>query len=177
MSSIKKVFFVILIFLIQVFILDHLPLSYGVQINLFIYIVLCLIPFNINKTYLIFIAFLIGILRDLFTYTYGLYAFATVVIMFIQHYYFLLPQYYRFNKNDTPLYANTDLLGWRSFLIYIIIFSTIFTFIVNILNYLSTWMYIRIFFIFEEIVFTIIFICLAELLRSLLFHKVKEKNL
>lgn len=177
MPSIKKVFFAIVIFLFQVFILNHLPLSYGVQINLFIYIVLCLIPFNINKTSLIFIAFLIGLLIDLFNYTYGLYAFGTVVIMFIQHYYFLLPQYNRFKKNDTLLYANADLLGWRSFLIYIIIFSTIFTFIVNIMNYLSTWMYIRIIFILEEIVFTIIFICLTELLRSLLFHKVEEKNL
>ena len=86
MLTFKKVLFAILIFLFQVLILDHLPLSYGVQINLFIYIILCLIPFNMNKTSLILIAFLIGLLRDSFTFTYGLYAFGAIVIIFIQPY-------------------------------------------------------------------------------------------
>ena len=176
MLTFKKVLFAILIFLFHVLILDHLPLSYGVQINLFIYIILCLIPFNMNKTSLILIAFLIGLLRDSFTFTYGLYAFGAIVIIFIQHYYFLLPQYNKLRKIDTPLYANSNLLGWRSFLIYITIFSTIFTFLVNIINYLTTWIYIRFYFIIEEIFFTIIFICIAELMRSWLFHKEEKEK-
>ena len=118
----------------------------------------------------------IGLLRDSFTFTYGLYSCCSIVIIFIQHYYFLLPQYNKLRKIDTPLYANSNLLGWRSFLIYITIFSTIFTFLVNIINYLTTWIYIRFYFIIEEIFFTIIFICIAELIRSWLFHKEEKEK-
>ncbi|HNT71203.1 MAG TPA: hypothetical protein PKI83_06070, partial [Bacteroidales bacterium] len=85
-------------------------------------------------------------------------------------------QYNKLRKIDTPLYANSNLLGWRTFLIYITIFSTIFTFLVNIINYLTTWIYIRFYFIIEEIFFTIIFICIAELMRSWLFHKEEKEK-
>lgn len=171
MSTFKKTLFAFLIFFIQILILDHLPLSWGIQINLFIYIFLCLIPFNYNKTLLLLIGFAIGMLRDLFTFTYGLYAFASTLLMFLQYYYFRLPQFNKYRKADKLLYANSDLLGWPGFLLYITIFTIIFSFTTAIIESFTTWMYLRLLFIIKEIFFSILFICIAELIRSLLFHK------
>ncbi len=81
--SIKYIIQFIILVLIQVLVLDHvLLLGY---INPYIYILFILmLPFDINRIYILFIGFLLGISIDFFNDTGGVHAASTLLIAYLR---------------------------------------------------------------------------------------------
>ena len=72
------------LFLVQVLILKNIDINTS-YVNLYIYpLLLIMLPIRINKLALLFIAFFLGLLVDLFYMTPGVHAAASVLIAFLR---------------------------------------------------------------------------------------------
>ncbi|MGX1024535.1 rod shape-determining protein MreD [Flavobacterium sp. CS20] len=81
--NIKYIIQFILLVLVQVLVLDYVLLS-G-YINPYIYMMFILmLPFDINRLYLLLIAFVLGITIDLFNDTGGVHAGSTLIIAYLR---------------------------------------------------------------------------------------------
>ncbi len=74
-------FFVVL--LIQFFLLNNFQISSFIVPYLYL-IFIVLFPLKFNKLFFLFIAFALGFIVDIFTYSYGIHAFTSVLIAYIR---------------------------------------------------------------------------------------------
>jgi len=82
-KSHKYIIHFILLILIQLLVVNNIQVNS--YINPFMYILIILIlPFDINKSLLLFLGFLTGLTIDIFSDTYGIHAAATTLLAFIR---------------------------------------------------------------------------------------------
>lgn len=82
-KTIIQVFRFLILVLFQVMILNHLNLSGYMNPYLYIYFIL-LLPYSTPRWLLLLLAFALGLIIDLFTYTPGLNASATLLVAFVR---------------------------------------------------------------------------------------------
>lgn len=83
MNNAKYLIHVILLFIIQLTILDNIQLHSYVYINIYILAILIL-PYNYKKTSVLLIGFFLGLLVDLANNTMGIHAAATAFIAYLR---------------------------------------------------------------------------------------------
>lgn len=131
-AVIANVFRFIGLFLVQVLILKNIDINTS-YVNLYIYPMLILmLPIRINKLFLLFIAFFLGILVDLFYMTPGVHAAASVFIAFIRPTLcFLMEPRGGYDQNHSP---NKHSFGMSWFMQYTGILMFIHLFVVFVLE-------------------------------------------
>jgi len=106
----------IVIILLQVLIINNIQVN--PLINPYIYILIILVlPFKINKTSLIFIGFLFGLIVDIFSDTYGLHAAATTLLAYVRPN--LINLAYNKDSFEDGSYPSIRLMGFLMFILYI----------------------------------------------------------
>lgn len=97
----------VVIFLIQILLINNLHIDLLPAPNLYIVIIL-IFPVYMNRSFSILIAFLLGLIQDIFTQSLGYHAFSACTIMYLRHYWliFLLgrtveeEKYYNLNHSN-----------------------------------------------------------------------------
>ena len=83
MNNIKYLIHVVILYIIQLTILDNIQLHSYVYINIYILAILTL-PYNYKKTSVLLLGFLFGLLVDLANNTMGIHAAATTFIAYLR---------------------------------------------------------------------------------------------
>ena len=83
MNNIKYLIHVVILYIIQLTILDNIQLHLYVYINIYILAILTL-PYNYKKTSVLLLGFLFGLLVDLANNTMGIHAAATTFIAYLR---------------------------------------------------------------------------------------------
>lgn len=82
-TFVQYVFLLLILVFTQVFLFNNIEFSGFV--NPYVYIMLIiLLPFNVQQWVVLVVSFLIGLLVDLFTFTYGMHMISTVLIAYLR---------------------------------------------------------------------------------------------
>lgn len=121
-SVVKNIIRFVLFVLVQVFVLDRIHLHQMVTPYLYFLFILWL-PFNMKRTPLMLIAFLLGITIDSFRHQPGFHAAACVLIAYVRPFLvnLLMPQEGKEMNYDEP--SITSMGGFMAYLVYIGFFS------------------------------------------------------
>ena len=160
--------FVVLV-LIQVLVLNNMNL--GGFMNPYIYMLfILLLPANINRSFLLVLAFFTGLSIDYFGNTLGLHASACVVIAFMRPGTInLFFRNYEFNGNEEP---GPSSIGYRGFLKYAI--SLVFIHQL-ILFYFEVFSFSNFFFTLSKVLLSTVLSVVLIMIAVLLTGKRKKK--
>ena len=160
--------FVVLV-LIQVLVLNNMNL--GGFMNPYIYMLfILLLPANINRSFLLILAFLTGLTIDYFGNTLGLHASACVMIAFMRPGTInLFFRNYEFNGNEEP---GPSSIGYRGFLKYAI--SLVFIHQL-ILFYFEVFSFSNFFFTLSKVLLSTVLSVVLIMIAVLLTGKRKKK--
>ena len=163
MKRLKLFFFVIFI---QIFILNNIQFSE--YINPYYYIIFILTISNkTNKSGILLLSFLTGLIIDIFSSTYGAHAFACVLISYIK-----ILWSGRFTKKQTEEEEEIHNLSFQKFLVISIILISIHHFTLFTLEKFS---FVDIWEILETTILTTIFTLIAISMHKLLSKQKHEK--
>jgi rod shape-determining protein MreD len=155
--------FVILVML-QVLVLNNI--QFGGFVNPFLYVlVLMLLPFNINKTIVLIIAFITGLTIDIFTGTLGLHASACVFLGFFRPKVLDLIQPregYEFGK--TPSISDMGLVWFLTYTSIVVVLHHLWLFLVE--NWSFSELHYTLFRMICSSVMTIVLIVLLQFIFS-----------
>ena len=134
-KNIRYVFIFVFSVLVQVLVFDKIYLS-G-YFNAFIYVMLILLlPIEINKYFLLFIAFILGLSVDIFNSTPGLHASASVIMAYSRHY---VLQVYSpregYETNKSPGIKSYGLSWFIKYALSLILIHHIFLFFVDAFSF------------------------------------------
>lgn len=95
------------VFLIQLLLINNLHIQLLPAPNIYIIIIL-MFPVHISRTFAVLVAFLLGLIQDVFTQSLGYHAFSACTLMYVRHYWliFLLgrtieeDKYYNLNQSS-----------------------------------------------------------------------------
>ena len=134
----------ILLFLVQVVVLNKLDLIMYLQPQLFILILISLPPY-LNKSVQVLVAFLVGLAADMFIYTPGLHASACLLLILLRLFFVSRMDMDEIIANHAPINFRTT--GWTSYLVLtgvLVLFYHLYVFAlqsigaVNVVNYFLT---------------------------------------
>jgi len=108
----------IILCLLQLFVLNNIFLFDLIHPMIYFYLIIIL-PFNTRKNLVLVFAFIIGLVVDVFSNTYGLHTFSTVLIAFIRIY--LLSALLQDEITDPFIAPHIWILGAQRFLVMIVI--------------------------------------------------------
>ncbi len=155
--------------LIQVLVLNNMNLS-GYLIPYIYILFILLLPVNINRSFLLILAFLTGLTIDYFGNTLGLHASACVAIAFLRPGVIkLLFRNQEFAANEEPTQYS---IGFRGFIKYSIILVFIHQFI---LFYLEVFSFDLFFTTFLKIILSSTLSIIIMLIAVLIFGKRKKR--
>ncbi|NQU32054.1 MAG: rod shape-determining protein MreD [Bacteroidetes bacterium] len=165
----KNIIRFIILMLIQVLVLNNMNLS-G-YLNPYIYILfILLLPANINRSFLLILAFGTGLTVDYFGNTLGLHAAACVVIAFMRPGTInLFFRNYEFNGNEEP---GPSSIGYRGFLKYAISLMFIHQLI---LFYFEVFSFSNFFFTLSKVLLSTVLSIILIMIAVLLTGKRKKK--
>ncbi|MDE5639861.1 MAG: rod shape-determining protein MreD [Odoribacter sp.] len=83
MNNVKYIVHVVILYILQLTILDNIQLHSYVYINIYVLVILTL-PYNYKKTSVLLLGFLFGLLVDLVNNTMGIHAAATTFIAYLR---------------------------------------------------------------------------------------------
>ncbi len=171
MSSLaKNIFRFILLILIQVYILDRIHIHYMVTPYVYFLFILWL-PFNINRTLLMIIAFILGFTLDSFRHNPGFHTAACVLTAYIRPFLInlLIPQEGAETNYEEP--SAKSMGGFASYSIYIGILTLVhhgWLFLLEALELASFWYFLI------KTLFSFTISLLLILVTELLFNR-KQK--
>jgi len=155
--------------LIQVFVLNNMNL--GGYMNPYIYVLfILLLPANINRSLLLFVAFFTGLTVDYFANTFGLHAAASVFLAYLRPGTIrLFFRNYEFGTDDEPSPALIGLGGFFRYTLVLVFMHQLLLFYLEVLsfNHFFTTLY--------RVVLSTILSTFIILIAVMLFGKRKKK--
>ena len=127
----KYIIQLLIIFFIQIVVLNNVTLFNSVHPYLYL-IFIFMLPMNLSISWVLLISFFIGLVIDIFSYTYGIHAMSSVLIGYIRPY--LLKAFFRDESTELLFEPHYKTLGIRNFLIYITVLTFIHHFILLIVE-------------------------------------------
>jgi hypothetical protein len=133
---IKNIIRFILFILVQVFILNEVPPLHQFIVPYIYFLFILWLPFNINRFFLLIIAFAFGTTLDYFTGTGGLHAAPCVLIAYLRPFLLnlLIPQDTTENSYIEPSIKS---MGWAPYSLYIVILTFIHHFLLVLIEWLQ----------------------------------------
>ena len=86
-NIVESLFWLIGLVLLQVLLLNNIQIAGVINPFLYIYFIIAL-PIHVNRILLVFIGFVLGLVIDVFSNTWGIHAMATTLIAFLRPYIF-----------------------------------------------------------------------------------------
>ncbi len=123
-SLVYKIIVVVVLFLLQVLICNRIALWGYATLFIMLYPLLK-IPSGTSPYYAMTLAFIWGLLTDIFTNTLGMYALASVSVAFVHS--FLVNHIQYRERSDESFTPSVKTLGWRGYSLYTIILALIFS--------------------------------------------------
>lgn len=166
---VKNIIRFIILILIQVLVLNNMNL--GGYMNPYIYILfLLLLPANINRSLLLFIAFLSGLTIDYFAHTLGLHSAASVFLAYLRPGTIrLFFRNYEFASGEEPGPASISIGGFLKYTIVLVFMHQLLLFYLEILS--LNYFFITLYRVFLSTILSTFIIIVA----MLLFGKRKKK--
>ena len=164
---IKNIIRFILLILVQVFVLDQIRIHQMVTPYLYFLFILWL-PFNINRSALLLIAFALGFTLDSFRHTPGFHAAACVLIAYIRPFLIniLIPQEGADNNYNEPSFQSLG--GMLPYMVY----ASLLAFIHNVwLFILESWQFGDIGYFFIKTLLSTAICLLLILITELIFPR------
>lgn len=164
---IKNILRFILFILVQVFVLDQIRIHQMVTPYLY-FLFLLWLPFNINRSVLLLIAFVLGFSLDSFRHTPGFHAAACVLIAYIRPFIIniLIPQEGADNNYNEPSFQSLG--GMLPYMVY----AGLLSFIHNVwLFMLESWQFGDIGYFFIKTLFSTAICLLLILITELIFPR------
>jgi hypothetical protein len=133
---VKNIIRFIIIMVVQLFVLNNVPPLHQFIVPYFYFVFILWLPFRITRTALLFVAFSVGYLTDMFYKTPGLHLAACVLIAFIRPSFIqlLLPKEATEWGNDEP---TRKTMGQVPYLTYIVVMTLIHHFYFILLEWLQ----------------------------------------
>jgi hypothetical protein len=133
---VKNIIRFILILVVQLFVLNNVPPLHQFIVPYFYFVFLLWLPFKITRTNLLFVAFVVGYITDMFYKTPGLHLAACVLIAYIRPPFIqlLLPKEATEWGNEEP---TRKTMGQVPYMTYIIIMTLIHHFYLILLEWLQ----------------------------------------
>jgi hypothetical protein len=133
---IKNIIRFILFILVQVFILNEVPPLHQFIVPYIYFLFILWLPFNINRFFLLIIAFAFGTTLDYFTGTGGLHAAPCILIAYLRPFLLnlLIPQDTTENSYIEPSIKS---MGWAPYSLYIVILTFIHHFLLVLIEWLQ----------------------------------------
>jgi hypothetical protein len=171
-NLLKNIIRFVFLILIQVFVLDKIQIRLSLMVTPYIYYLFILwLPFNMNRTAQMALAFLLGFTLDSFRHTPGFHAAACVLIAYMRPFVInlLIPQ-----EGTETNYEEPSAKSMGGFLTYII-YAGILTVIHNAwLFFLEAWQLGDVWYFFSKTIFSTIINLLLIIVTELLFVR-KQK--
>jgi hypothetical protein len=164
---VKNIIRLILILVVQLFVLNNVPPLHQFIVPYFYFIFILWLPFKITRTALLFVAFAVGYITDMFYKTPGLHLAACVLIAYIRPPFIklLLPKEATEWGNEEP---TRKTMGQVPYMTYLIILTLIHHFYLILLE----WLQFGSFFYFSGKLFgTTIVSLLLIMIADLLFNR------
>jgi hypothetical protein len=164
---VKNIIRLILILVVQLFVLNNVPPLHQFIVPYFYFIFILWLPFKITRTALLFVAFAVGYITDMFYKTPGLHLAACVLIAYIRPPFIklLLPKEATEWGNEEP---TRKTMGQVPYMTYVIILTLIHHFYLILLE----WLQFGSFFYFSGKLFgTTIVSLLLIMIADLLFNR------
>jgi hypothetical protein len=132
----KNIIRFLLFILFQVFILNEVPPIHQFIIPYIYFLFILWLPFNINRFFLLIIAFAFGISLDYYTGTAGLHAAPCVLIAYIRPYLLnlLIPQD---TTEHSYLEPSIKSMGWAPYSLYVALLTFIHHFLLILIEWLQ----------------------------------------
>lgn len=133
---IKNIIRFILFIFFQVFILNEVPPLHQFIVPYIYFLFILWLPFNINRFFLLIVAFAFGTTLDYFTGTGGLHAAPCVLIAYLRPFLLnlLIPQDTTENSYAEPSIKS---MGWAPYSLYIVILTFIHHFLLVLIEWLQ----------------------------------------
>jgi hypothetical protein len=133
---VKNIIRLILILVVQLFVLNNVPPLHQFIVPYFYFIFILWLPFKITRTALLFVAFAVGYITDMFYKTPGLHLAACVLIAYIRPPFIklLLPKEATEWGNEEP---TRKTMGQVPYMTYLIILTLIHHFYLILLEWLQ----------------------------------------
>lgn len=166
-TLIKNIFRFLLFIMVQVFVLDQIRIHQMVTPYLYFLFILWL-PFNINRSALLLVAFALGFTLDSFRHTPGFHASACVLIAYLRPFLInlLIPQEGADNNYNEPSFQSLG--GFLPYMIY----AGVLAFIHNIwLFLLETWQFGDVWYFFIKTLIGTAICLLLILITELIFPR------
>lgn len=164
---VKNIIRFIIIMTVQLFVLNNVPPLHQFIVPYFYFVFLLWLPFKITRTALLFVAFSVGYITDMFYKTPGLHLAACVLIAYIRPPFIqlLLPKEATEWGNDEP---TRKTMGQVPYMTYIIIMTIIHHFYLILLE----WLQFGSFFYFSgKLIGTTVVSLLLIMIADLLFNR------
>ena len=164
---VKNIIRLIIIMAVQLFVLNNVPPLHQFIVPYFYFVFILWLPFKITRTTLLFVAFAVGYITDMFYKTPGLHLAACVLISYIRPPFIqlLLPKEATEWGNEEP---TRKTMGQVPYMTYIIIMTLIHHFYFILLE----WLQFGSFFYFSgKLIGTTIVSLLLIMIADLLFNR------
>jgi len=164
---VKNIIRLIIIMAVQLFVLNNVPPLHQFIVPYFYFVFILWLPFKITRTTLLFVAFAVGYITDMFYKTPGLHLAACVLIAYIRPPFIqlLLPKEATEWGNEEP---TRKTMGQVPYMTYIIIMTLIHHFYFILLE----WLQFGSFFYFSgKLIGTTIVSLLLIMIADLLFNR------
>jgi hypothetical protein len=135
-SLLKNIIRFVLFIVFQWYILDQIPPLHRFIVPYLYFLYILWLPFNVNRFWLLIIAFLFGLSLDAFTGTYGLHAAPCVLIAYIRPFLLnlLIP---KDTAEQSYVEPGRKSMGWAPYALYVGILSFVHHFYLVLIEWLQ----------------------------------------
>jgi len=135
-SLLKNIIRFVLFILFQWYILDQIPPLHRFIVPYLYFLYILWLPFNMNRFWLLIVAFLFGLSLDFFTGTYGLHAAPCVLIAYIRPFLLnlLIP---KDTAEQSYVEPGRKSMGWAPYALYVGILSFVHHFYLVLIEWLQ----------------------------------------
>lgn len=135
-SFLKNIIRFVFFILFQVYILNKIPPLHQYIVPYIYFLYILWLPFNINRFWLLIVAFIFGLTLDYFTGTYGLHAAPCVLIAYIRPYLLnlLIPQE---TTEQSYIEPGRKSMGWAPYALYVGILTFVHHFYLVLIEWLQ----------------------------------------
>ncbi|MEO8172897.1 MAG: rod shape-determining protein MreD [Sediminibacterium sp.] len=135
-NLLKNIIRFVLFILFQWYILDQIPPLHRFIVPYLYFLYILWLPFNMNRFWLLVVAFLFGLSLDFFTGTYGLHAAPCVLIAYLRPFLLnlLIP---KDTADQTYVEPGRKSMGWAPYALYVGILSFVHHFYLVLIEWLQ----------------------------------------